>query len=459
MVQVEKDTGRRLDWAAVNHHNTDNPHVHVVVRGLDRDGDEVRIDGRYIAQEMRWRAQEIVSARASGDGPAGQVSHAKSGHRARAANEYRSDHRVARHAGEHRFAGSEFLREPGGDGRLRIARLSTLETLRLAKIERPGVWRLEPEWQQSLKVLAEYRDVLDRLRPRVGDRAVGFQVVDERNPVGAFEGRVIGKGLDDELGGRMFLAVQAPGGDHFYVRLAPNVAGPLREGDTIRVGFDADRWLKPADQIVARFAERNGGIYDPARHQRKLERLQRSRLPLGGPTPAEQVAANVRRLERLERFQLVARLPDGRWQIRPDLVSQLKDRERTHPQPRMTVARTGPERTASPQERGQRPEQVVQAQPQLPDLTRERAVLGQAHRIERDVSPTSPNPPQFRGRAIDVVTTQSGREYARIVNYARGEFTLIPKPPDWERLRGHSVDLTVDRERKLVIQLDRGFSR
>ena len=45
----------------------------------------------------------------------------------------------------------------------------------------------------------------------------------------------------------MFLAVQAPGGDHFYVRLAPNVAGPLREGDTVRVGFDADRWLKPAD--------------------------------------------------------------------------------------------------------------------------------------------------------------------------------------------------------------------
>ena len=61
MSRVEKDTGRRLIWAAVNHHNTDNPHVHIVVRGVDRDGDEVRIDGRYIGREMRWRAQEVVT--------------------------------------------------------------------------------------------------------------------------------------------------------------------------------------------------------------------------------------------------------------------------------------------------------------------------------------------------------------------------------------------------------------
>ena len=77
---------------------------------------------------------------------------------------------------------------------------------------------------------------------------------------------------------------------------------------------------------------------------------------------------------------------------------------------------------------------MVQAQPQLPDLTRERAVLGQAIASKERLAYVA-EPPQFRGRAIDVVTTPSGREYARIVNYARGEFTLIPKPPDWEQLR------------------------
>jgi type IV secretory pathway VirD2 relaxase len=38
MKQVERDTGRPLVWAAVNHHNTDNPHVHIVVPSRLRFG-------------------------------------------------------------------------------------------------------------------------------------------------------------------------------------------------------------------------------------------------------------------------------------------------------------------------------------------------------------------------------------------------------------------------------------
>jgi hypothetical protein len=53
----------------------------------------------------------------------------------------------------------------------------------------------------------------------------------------------------------------------------------------------------------------------------------------------------------------------------------------------------------------------------------------------------------------------SGREYALAVDYRRGQFTVIPKPPDWERLQGRTVHLSRDREQKLVIQLDRGLSR
>ena len=240
MEQVEKDTGRRLEWAAVNHHNTDNPHVHVVVRGLDRDGDEVRIDGRYIAQGMRWRAQEIVT-RELGRRPEMELSRTANPEidRMRFTNIDRAIEPLVTPEGT--VSLEHILREPGGDGRLCIARLKTLETLRLAKNEQPGMWRLEPEWQQSLRDLGEYHDVIDRLRPFVGNRAIAFQTVDEKHPVPAFEGRVVGKGLDDELGGRMFVAVQTPAGESFYVRLAPNVAEPLREGDTVRVTFDARR--------------------------------------------------------------------------------------------------------------------------------------------------------------------------------------------------------------------------
>src|SRR5207244_12912592 len=62
--------------------------------------------------------------------------------------------------------------------------------------------------------------------------------------------------------------------------------------------------------------------YDPIRHQRALEGLHRSPARDGQPAPAERVAANVRRLERLARYRLAARLPDGRWRIPADLLSQ-----------------------------------------------------------------------------------------------------------------------------------------
>jgi type IV secretory pathway VirD2 relaxase len=34
--QMEADFGTRLDWVAVDHWNTDNPHVHLLVRGRRR---------------------------------------------------------------------------------------------------------------------------------------------------------------------------------------------------------------------------------------------------------------------------------------------------------------------------------------------------------------------------------------------------------------------------------------
>jgi hypothetical protein len=34
VAQMERDLGTSLDWVAVDHWNTDNPHVHLLVRGI-----------------------------------------------------------------------------------------------------------------------------------------------------------------------------------------------------------------------------------------------------------------------------------------------------------------------------------------------------------------------------------------------------------------------------------------
>ena len=46
---------------AVDHWNTDNPHVHVLVRGVASDGRDLVIDRYYISEGMRARAQERVT--------------------------------------------------------------------------------------------------------------------------------------------------------------------------------------------------------------------------------------------------------------------------------------------------------------------------------------------------------------------------------------------------------------
>ena len=67
MRQMEVDLGTKLDWIAVDHHNTGHPHTHILVRGITDDGKTLNIAGDYIAYGIRERASEIVYP---GTGPA-----------------------------------------------------------------------------------------------------------------------------------------------------------------------------------------------------------------------------------------------------------------------------------------------------------------------------------------------------------------------------------------------------
>src|SRR3546814_1347073 len=58
MADAAKDLGTELDWVAVDHWNTDNPHIHVLVRGIADDGRDLVIDRGYISEGLRARAEE-----------------------------------------------------------------------------------------------------------------------------------------------------------------------------------------------------------------------------------------------------------------------------------------------------------------------------------------------------------------------------------------------------------------
>jgi type IV secretory pathway VirD2 relaxase len=61
MKDVERDLGTKLEWVAVDHWNTDNPHIHVLVRGIADDGRDLIISRDYISEGFRQRAAERVA--------------------------------------------------------------------------------------------------------------------------------------------------------------------------------------------------------------------------------------------------------------------------------------------------------------------------------------------------------------------------------------------------------------
>jgi type IV secretory pathway VirD2 relaxase len=442
MRQVEKDIGRQLIWAAVNHHDTDNPHVHIIVRGVDREGDDLRIDGRYLGQGMRWRAQEILT-RELGRRSELDVSAERAVDVGRDAFT-EIDRAIATYASPEGSISLKKLLAAGGEGRACLDRLQVLEEMQLARRDLPGVWQLADGWKEFLIQRGEDLEARRRLRALVGAEASRYQILRREDPVPVIEGVVVAKGHHDELAGEMFAAIRAAGGQGYYLRLPPSVAEAVQERDLVRVGFEVEAWVKPADRIVARFAQENGGIYDPVRHQRALEGLGRPVVSDGQPTPTERVAANVRRLERLARYRLATRLPDGRWQIPVDLLSQLENRERTHPQHRFRFDRLGgPAREPD--------------RPAAQEVISEREALGGALSKQLGLVFVS-RPLAFRGRVVACGPGPSGREYLQIVDQRAGQFALIRKLPATESLEGRTVHLARDRNGRLSVQIDRGIA-
>ena len=59
MDQMEQDLGTRLDWVAIDHHNTGHPHTHIVVRGVTEDG-------KFGAEEAhRLRRRHVLAGEAA----------------------------------------------------------------------------------------------------------------------------------------------------------------------------------------------------------------------------------------------------------------------------------------------------------------------------------------------------------------------------------------------------------
>jgi type IV secretory pathway VirD2 relaxase len=429
MQRMESDFGRKLRWGAVCHYNTDNSHVHVVVRGIDRHGDDLIIDRAYISAGLRHRGQDLATIDL---GPRSELDLNRQLSREIAQERLTSiDRRLARIVSAEETIEMKTLVTARGLSRPHaLARLQTLEEMGLVERTSPTSWRFADGWQEELERLGQRGDIIKRIHRELPDRSLAYRVF-EPSAGAVVEGEIKRKGLHDELTGMQFAILQTRRKEAVYVRLDEATASTLMEGVSVRLTSQPQPWVKATDHVIEREAATNRGIYDPTAHLRKLGT---NLVQVGGRRvqPKDVIDVNRRRLARLERFKLATPLPDGTWRIAPNLVETLRAREQTHPKFAIRVG---------PLDRGL-------------DLR----ALGQSVAGQLRMSYVS-EPIGFRGRLTECVVAPSGREYAQVVDDRSGQFTLIPKPPEWDRLSGRTVELSRDHAQKLVIRPDLGLSR
>ncbi len=220
MTSAEQDLGTRLDWIAVEHHNTEHPHVHVLVRGRTDDSSDLVISRDYIREGMRSRAQALVTMEL---GPRTDLEIRRSLDAQVHAERWTPlDQSLARRAADNEGVVDlrpESAVQPDAAHHARLGRMQKLERFGVATSAGPARWALSPEAESSLRALGERGDVIKRLHRTIGERSPSEWVVAGEAADRPIVGKFVARGLDDELKGTAYAIVDGVDGRAHHLRL------------------------------------------------------------------------------------------------------------------------------------------------------------------------------------------------------------------------------------------------
>ncbi|QLQ02645.1 MAG: relaxase/mobilization nuclease and DUF3363 domain-containing protein [Thiobacillus sp.] len=314
MARMEADLGSRLDWVAVDHWNTDNPHTHVVLRGKDDTGKDLIISRDYIADGMRRRAAELATEWL---GPRTDLEIQRAMQREVDQERWTGLDRTLQREAKDGLVLPETLAEPRlqRQRQMLIGRLQRLQRMGLATEQQPGVWAVHAEAEPTLRSMGERGDIIRTMQRAMSGKQcelVVFQPGEEGRTI--VIGRVTAKGLADELHDKGYLVIDGIDGKAHYVALPPrSELEQYPTGSVVEVKGSTD--VRTADRNIA--AVSVDGIYRTDHH---LALAQGEATP--DRDPREAVAAHVRRLEALRRAGIVERMAEGVWRVPDDFAER-----------------------------------------------------------------------------------------------------------------------------------------
>ncbi|GAB1715412.1 MAG: type VI secretion protein [Nitrobacter sp.] len=240
MTQVEKDLGTKLDWVAVDHWNTEHPHVHVILRGRADDGQDLVIARDYIKEGMRNRAQDLITQEL---GQRTDLDIRRALERQVAAERWTQlDRQLARDADRSGIIDLAPVSDQKPDQylTLKVGRLRHLESLGLAESIGAGQWAIAEGAESTLRELGERGDIIKRmhraLTERGIDRGLTDYVVSGETHGQPIIGRLVDRGLDDELRGSAYVVVDGIDGHTHHIKLPDlDAAGDSAPGSIVEL--------------------------------------------------------------------------------------------------------------------------------------------------------------------------------------------------------------------------------
>jgi type IV secretory pathway VirD2 relaxase len=225
MADAERDLGTRLDWVAVDHWNTDNPHIHILVRGRADNGKDLVISRDYISRGLRARASKRVTLEL---GPRSALEVRSALEKDVDAERWTDLDRALRNAADD-GGGFADLR-PGAtneDPELRrqmVGRAAKLEHFGLAEQVAPGCWTLKANLEPTLRELSIRGDIIKTMHRAMTSAGrepdVSGFALHSHSTAEPVLGRLVERGLQDELKGSAYAIIEGVDGRAHHLQFS-----------------------------------------------------------------------------------------------------------------------------------------------------------------------------------------------------------------------------------------------
>jgi type IV secretory pathway VirD2 relaxase len=162
---MERDLGTKLEWIAIDHHPDDeDDHVHLFIRGVRDNGQELKLDRDYISHGIRDISQSLVEHQL---GPRNEHEMLVGRERGIQGKYWTELDRVLQHKQDSdriiAYQGTPWTQEGKDRMRQEVERLIFLEKLGLARAVGESTWQLTPDHQSKLREMQRDHDIIKRL--------------------------------------------------------------------------------------------------------------------------------------------------------------------------------------------------------------------------------------------------------------------------------------------------------